>query len=722
MQLKFQNFIYVDSKGNSIVAFFDWTCYSGHMLREHTEKLAKLMAGEDIDVIQKNAPTAYFDLRYRRLIIPNWKNLSTVEEEMLVGHEIGHALYTPLNIWLTEVDAFEGSKSVFKNILNVVEDARIERKVKTKYPGMRKIFYFGYEEFFTRGIFNIDDESGLLGNIIEQINWHYKIPGKVEFNKHEMFDHFVGKIDAVMTFEDVVALSKELYQYCKAEHGTQESEGHQETEGEGEESESGGEESESGGEESESESESESEGGSEGESDSFESKYGNNKLEQAKEEFLKANQEKSHRSSGDTIYIPEIDLKKIVIPYKTVLDSFLDMTGNSKPPIVADDEDDVEPIDFNISTSRTSFNKNRKSTIDYYSKIFEMKKKASEYKKTLNFRSGKLDMNKLTNYKFDDKIFMTGQIKFKGKNHGLVVFLDMSGSMSGILKSCLVQVLELVSFCRNSGIPVSVYGFSDLNFKGERPPDRKNWYNYKVDIAPEHTVNMPHAFHLIEYFSPQMSIKEYNTMFDMIVSGDCRNSLYFDLSGTALAAACLCLEAVVNKMKNENGSEVVNVVFLTDGGDSDGDGFHSYHGSVFDPKTKMKVSFDTINQTLDKHEQFKPFGSYTVPMAILELMKKRVSYVNVVNFYITTRPKKVWIGGRGGRFIDAEYPYAVVDTAKLLGYDETYFIDPACFQGKKDNAMKSATTIEDINTLYRSSNKIIKEKQVVVRSFIDKIC
>lgn len=682
------------------------------MLREHTEKLAKLMAGEDIDVIQKNAPTAYFDLKYRRLIIPNWKNLSTVEEEMLVGHEIGHALYTPLNIWLTEVESFEGSKSVFKNIMNVVEDARIERKVKTKYPGMRKIFYFGYEELFARGIFNIDDESGLLENIIEQINWHYKIPSKVEFSKHEMFDHFVGKIDAVMTFEDVVALSKELYQYCKAEHDTQESEGHQETEGEGE-----GEESESEGEGEESES------GGEGESDSFESKYGNNKLEQAKEEFLKANQEKSHRSIGDTIYIPEIDLKKIIIPYKTVLDSFLDMRGNSKPPkppIVADDEDDVEPIDFDMSTSRTAFNKTRKSTIDYYSKIFEMKKKASEYKKTLNFRSGKLDMNKLTNYKFDDKIFMTGQIKFKGKNHGLVVFLDMSGSMSRILKSCLVQVLELVSFCRNSGIPVSVYGFSDLNFKGESYPDRKNWYNYKVDIAPEHTVNMPHAFHLIEYFSPQMSIKEYNTMFDMIVSGDCRNSLYFDLSGTALAPACLCLEAVVNKMKNENGSEVVNVVFLTDGGDSYGADFHSYHGSVFDPKTKMKVSFDTIDQTLDKHKQFKPYASYTVPMAILELMKKRVPYVNVVNFYITSRTKKVWTGDR---YIDTETPYAVVDTAKLMGYDETYFIDPACFQGKKDNAMmKSATTIGDINTSYMSSNKIVKEKQTIVRSFIDKIC
>jgi hypothetical protein len=705
------------------------------MLREHTEKLAKLMAGEDIDVIQKNAPTAYFDLKYRRLIIPNWKNLSVVEEEMLVGHEIGHALYTPLDTWTTELDAFDGSKKVFQNVMNVVEDARIERKVKTKYPGMRHIFYFGYEELFKRGIFCVDDETALLGNLIEQINWNYKIPGKIDFTKHQMFDHFVAKIDAIVTFEDVVALSKEVYQYCKEEHenkkspgkDNQESEGedNQESEGEDNQESEGKDNQESEGkdnQESEGKDNQESEGkdDSSSDSDSFENKYGNNKLEQAKEEFLKKNQDQIR--SAQTKYIPEIDLKKIVISYKTVLDSFFHMKGISKPPIsVEDDEDDVEPIDFNISTSRTSFNKTRKYTIDYYSKIFEMKKKASEYKKTLNFRSGKLDMNKLTNYKFDDKIFMTGQIKFKGKNHGLVVFLDMSGSMSQILKSCLVQVLELVSFCRNSGIPVSVYGFSDINFTGNCRDSNHRWYGYKVDVAPEHQVNMPHAFHLIEYFSPQMSIKEYNTMFDTIVSGEYRNSSYFQLSGTALAAACLCLEAVVNKMKMENGSEVVNAIFLTDGGDSNGGDLHTYHGSVFDPKTKMKVSFDTINKTLTNHSVFSSYETNTVPMAILELMKKRVHYVNVVNFYIhNMRSKK---SRHGRKYTDTAAPFAVVDTVKLMGYDETYFIDPACFQVKKDdNKMKSATTIEDINTSYMYSNKITKEKQTIVRSFIDKIC
>jgi len=694
------------------------------MLREHTEKLAKLMAGEDIDVIQKNAPTAYFDLQYRRLIIPNWKNLSTVEEEMIVGHEIGHALYTPLDIWMTETDAFEGSKNVFRNIINVIEDARIERKVKTKYPGMRQTFYFGYEELFERGIFCIDETTTLLGNIIDQINWHYKIPGKVDFTKHKMFDHFVTKIDAVVTFEDVIALSKEVYQYCKEEHENKKSEGNKKSESEGGSESESDSESEGG---SESESDSESEGGSESEGDqeseggedpsskdSFESNYGSNKLEKDKEEFLKNTQDEI-KYDAETKYIPEIDLKKIIISYKTVLDEFNCAVVDSSNPEDEDDED-IEPIDFNISSSLKSFNKTRKSTIDYYSKIFEMRKKASEYKKTLNFRSGKLDMNKLTNYKFDDKIFMTGQIKFKGKNHGLVVFLDMSSSMRAVFKSCLVQVLELVSFCRNSRIPVSVYGFSDQAGLGKNP----NWYGYKVDIAEEHKVGMYQPFHLIELFSPQMSIKDYNTMFNKIVSGQIQHNKYFYLSGTALAPACLCLEAVVNKMKKENGSEVVNVVFLTDGGDSDGHDFFSYQGSVFDPKTKMKVSFDTIEKTLNHHSKFPSYSTYTVPMAILELMKKRVPYVNVVNFYITPKIKQIW---NGRSYINnPDTGLASIDTAKLLGYDETYFIDPVCFKDKKGDGIKSATTIEDINTSYIYSNKSTKEKQAIVRSFIDNIC
>ena len=132
------------------------------MLDERNELLAKLMATEDIDVQQNNVPTAYFDTKKRVLVLPNWKNLSQMETEMLIGHEIGHALYTPTNAWVAAIESFDGNKDVFKHVMNVVEDPCIERGVKKKYPGMRKIFYFGYEELFQRGLFTQDLDPSKL--------------------------------------------------------------------------------------------------------------------------------------------------------------------------------------------------------------------------------------------------------------------------------------------------------------------------------------------------------------------------------------------------------------------------------------------------------------------------------------------------------------------------------------------------------------------------------
>ena len=111
--------------------------------------IAKLLAEEDIFVVHKQMDTAYFDVKNRELGLPIWKEntMEAVEEELLVCHEIGHALYTPL-------DMLENSqlRKIDSSVVNVLEDARIEKKVKNKYlvrfvsstlvtsPSSRKIF------------------------------------------------------------------------------------------------------------------------------------------------------------------------------------------------------------------------------------------------------------------------------------------------------------------------------------------------------------------------------------------------------------------------------------------------------------------------------------------------------------------------------------------------------------------------------------------------------
>ena len=64
--------------------------------RETKSLLAKLMAAENINVeYRENASTAAFDTEGRTLIMPVLKDMTENATDLFLGHEVGHALYTP---------------------------------------------------------------------------------------------------------------------------------------------------------------------------------------------------------------------------------------------------------------------------------------------------------------------------------------------------------------------------------------------------------------------------------------------------------------------------------------------------------------------------------------------------------------------------------------------------------------------------------------------------
>ena len=68
--------------------------------------LAKCMAVEDITVEhRKNVPTAYFDTKNRVLCLPVWQDMTNEVYDMLVGHEVSHALHTPAEGWQDFVES-----------------------------------------------------------------------------------------------------------------------------------------------------------------------------------------------------------------------------------------------------------------------------------------------------------------------------------------------------------------------------------------------------------------------------------------------------------------------------------------------------------------------------------------------------------------------------------------------------------------------------------------
>ena len=88
-----------------------------------------------------------------------------------------------------------------------------------------------------------------------------------------------------------------------------------------------------------------------------------------------------------------------------------------------------------------------------------MKKSADEYKRSATSKTGVIDTNKLFKYKLTDDIFKKVTVVPEGKNHGLVMYLDWSGSMQYQLLDTLKQTYNLIWFCRKANIPFRVYGF-----------------------------------------------------------------------------------------------------------------------------------------------------------------------------------------------------------------------------------------------------------------------
>ena len=63
--------------------------------KETKSMLAKLLASENITVEHGKYNTASFDVKNRVLRLPIWKEMSGNLYDLLVLHEVGHALFTP---------------------------------------------------------------------------------------------------------------------------------------------------------------------------------------------------------------------------------------------------------------------------------------------------------------------------------------------------------------------------------------------------------------------------------------------------------------------------------------------------------------------------------------------------------------------------------------------------------------------------------------------------
>ena len=642
--------------------------------------IAKLLAEEDIFVVHKQMETAYFDVKNRELGLPIWKEntMEAVEEELLVCHEIGHALYTPL-------DMLENSqlRKIDSSVVNVLEDARIEKKVKNKYLGTVRLFNAGYESLIKKDFFGTSGKDLSNFNLIDRINLFFKGNTDVVFSDEEKV--WVDRTAKTETPDDVLDLAEELIAWMAdnpESMGTpDESDGSDETDDSGEESTEG---SGSGDENGENEDGSDDrndagsdnstpddaesgedkgldtpdksdviEGGTDGEGAAATP----NITAETAEKFGKSLQEARDlgATSYDYVRVNDLDLKQIVVPYKKIID---------------ENEKHYEKDLFFTSTLSEveDLKKSSKKTVAYMVKEFEMKKSADAYARAAVSKTGSLDMGKLHTYKYNEDLFRKVTTLPGATNHGLVMCLDWSGSMSENLKGTLTQLFNLVWFCRRTKIPFEVYAFSD-NYakKGGMTIDKEagafdirdfamlNVLSSKMNTKEEMTV-----MHILWMIASQWGYRDWN------VEGYRQAALRcYQLGGTPLNEAIIAMMNIVPKFKTDNNLQKVHSVFLTDGAGNSlrgknewqlitAEGHENYgeHYLGVSGLGKNTIVTDPVTNTTITAEESDYSWSWSETPTLLKLLKKRVPDMNIVGFFVAG-------SGKYGRVTADTLRYAV---------------------------------------------------------------
>ena len=192
--------------------------------------LAKLMARENITVqIIDGQRTAMFDVVSRVLTLPNWPFINVDQLDTLIAHEIGHALFTDHSYLERYAQRRQELKNIFTYI-NVVEDSRIERRIREAYPGMKLVFYNGYKEFTVNGpILQIADARHLWFNVkgqkkkvavktlslIDRLNLFYKIGALIDvpFAPDEV--QWIDRVNSCYSTENACEIAEELYKLAQ---------------------------------------------------------------------------------------------------------------------------------------------------------------------------------------------------------------------------------------------------------------------------------------------------------------------------------------------------------------------------------------------------------------------------------------------------------------------------------------------------------------------------
>lgn len=641
--------------------------------------LARLLSKENISVQHGKFQTAFFDVKNRVLGLPVWKDKGKDVYDLLVGHEVGHALYTPR-------DALDGKLPCRKDYLNIVEDVRIEKMIRATYPGLVGSFRRGYDVLNAEDFFGIKGKDIQALTIGDRVNLKAKLASAINVSFSSAEQSVFDQVMAVQTWDDVVAAAIALQKLAQAQ-----AEENPSPEGEARTNKTKA----SGDQQADPTAQGEPMEGEPGENQADgaddESKDGNADLKEAIEKALddlmgnpsKPSKDQSaptQDANGDEQkadaapksefdpnhhgVVPEITTNShFEKQAKTLVDnsnevrattyitlpSKQDLAGMiiSNETITKDREAAWQKHNEVYGGIRPTYSKeyaefiaSTKKFVGVLSKEFEMRKAAYQYNRATVSQTGILNVNKLHSYKITDDIFLSVTQLANAKSHGMMMFIDYSYSMNMTIKYVLKHVINLSMFCKATGIPFQVYGFTGDN--DSRPyvsPGDQMLGRKDGQLLVDNVV-------ILDLINSSMSKSQYQAalkaLFDQTQNSYIQ-SKYERLGNTPLNETIILAHDLVNKFKAKHKVQKMTTVFLTDG---EGQHLRTFSAAAYNQNRMSSVYETNVDLTVNGRRVKSPRGSLTD-----ELIK---------NLRITTGTKAI------GFFIPSSTPNAQRDVVNAL--------------------------------------------------------
>ena len=649
-------------------------------------QLAKLLATENITVQQNNVKTASFDVVNRILTLPIFKTDSKDVTDMLVAHECAHALFTPTNGWKRIADDDE-----LRAYVNVLEDCRIDAKVQKKYPGVITNYLNGFEILNRQNFFGLKDkdyDKDLM--LIDKINIFYKSSKKLHFNFSNADKLWLKQVDSLKTFNDVIKLAKKMLEWQKKEvkkmkklpdfdnhilvenynlkNNENDSKDSKDIDGDGNKDDNKDSESKDkqDGEEGKTESESKQDKPAVGDKTAKDENSGggavgaggdmqltsitNNHFEGHKEKLLDTTKSYLYRS------IPEPILSKVIYSNENFV-------KDMKESFINDKTTAREYLPY-LKKEYKKFMNESKKTIMYLVKEFEMKKAATAYKRASTNKTGTIDPLKLHSYKFNEDIFKRLTILPDAKNHGMMMLLDWSGSMSDCIFKTVQQTIQLVQFCSKVNIPFELYFFTsemdkdsdstrisqDFNYKpGDMAIDRVKLVNVASHKLKKQKLDesLMYLYHLAMYYDHRYCWRSSRDPFAFERPDSVGIPSEYYLGSTPLNEALIVMLELVPLFKNKYKIEKMNLITLTDGGGNYG----SSANMMIDSETKvLKENLDRNFGNTDvliykkknhstKGDDYYGYRSSAMTGTILNLLRT-YHKVTTIGFYLIKRIRR----------------------------------------------------------------------------------